>query len=393
MNLTLHRSLPAFFLVGGILTLVGVAEANNPPRPETLGPGDDVAYLRRQWNLFLSFPPAKQQRIRELDQELNSLPDEKLQHYRKVMENYLIWLDRLPEADRKKLHEPGMVPVEKLIEIRRIRLREWIATLPASYRKKWEEAKNDYDEQSKLLELWKSEQEAREEEWQLAQRHLSESGKENLTRLFENPEVKENLEPFLRNLVKFAHPLEKQLLENARQNVLNGASFEGGRLIYAIAERNPLLPGPDNVPRSYDSLPANVKALLPEPKEKANRAFREATARHANRWPDYAKAVTKYMQEQKLRLPQPLGPSKLAEMPEGVRTFYEKKLRPLLSQSEKGKKDLHQLESLEGSWPEYPEKFMEIAKRWKLTVPGWSLPAQELWDANFKVVKQLKNRP
>lgn len=392
MNPTLCRFAPAFLLLGGILALVGVAEANNP-RSETLGPGDDVANLRRQWNLFLSFSPTKQQRIRELDEQLYAFPDEKTQHYRKVMENYLTWLDRLPEVDRKKLNEPSMVPEDKLREIRQIRLREWIATLPESYRKKWDEARNDYDERSKLLELWKAEQEAREEEWQLAQRHLSEAGRENLTRLFEHPEVKEKLEPYLRNLDKFVNPLERPLLASARANLANGSLFEAGRLIYFVAERNPLIPGPDHAPRSFESLPANVKALLPDLKDKPNKAFREATARSNNRWPDYAKAVTKYMQDQKLKLPQPLGPAKLAEMPEGVRTFVEKKLQPELAKSEKGRKEWKQLQDLEGTWPDYPEKLMEVARRWKMTVPGWSLPAQELWDANFKVERLMRKRP
>jgi hypothetical protein len=369
-------------LASGMALLSGSVSANN----ET----DDVATLRQQWNLFLSFSPSKQQRIRELDQQLHALPEGKEKQYRKVMENYLAWLDHLPETDRKKLNEPGMQLEEKLYQIRQIRLREWIESLPESYRKKWDEVKADPNERSKLLEAWKEEQEIRADEWQVAQRHLGENGQMNLAKLFEHPDVKESLEAYLRNLARHIPPAERVLLEVARQNVINGSYFEAGRTIYLISERNPLLPGPENAPKSFDTLPANVKALLPDPKDKPNKLFREATQRHLNRWPDYAKAVNRYMTEHKLKLPQPLGPCKLSEMPEGVKLFVEKKLTPELLKTPKGEKELKQLLALEGTWPDYPERIMELAKNYKLTIPGWSLPAQELWNANFKVLKRTK---
>src|SRR5262245_21568800 len=94
--------------------------------------GDRVAALRRQFALFQSLPPQRQQQIRELDRKLHELEPPLQERLRRVMENYAAWLDRLSDEDRKRVL--GALPGEdRLVAILDIRRNEWIESLPAAY--------------------------------------------------------------------------------------------------------------------------------------------------------------------------------------------------------------------------------------------------------------------
>jgi hypothetical protein len=39
------------------------------------------------------------------------------------------------------------------------------------------------------------------------------------------------------------------------------------------------------------------------------------------------------------------------------------------------------LEEAQGRWPDYPRTVMELARKYKLAVPGWTLPGPaQFWD-------------
>jgi len=61
-----------------------------------------------------------------------------------------------------------------------------------------------------------------------------------------------------------------------------------------------------------------------------------------------------------------------------------------LQKSDAGKRDMQRLKEAEGRWPEYPRTVMDLAKLYKLSVPGWTLPDQkDFWD-KFRIKLQTK---
>jgi hypothetical protein len=350
-----------------------------------------VSRLRQQWAVFNSLSPLRQKQIRELDAQIHESDEATQKQYRKVMENYLVWLDRLPESERKKLSV--MTAEDKLILIKQIRQREWIDSLPKAYRDRFQAAKDNLEERRKLIEQWKEEQILMEDDWEVTQRHWGDQPQLGPMKLFELPEVKELLPAYLANLNKILSSQDQKKLEKAKE-LLEGRFFlEAGRMIYQLSEQNILLPGPETGPKNWDSLPEGVKNVITRgPNKPIPNDLRFFTSRLPNRWPDYAIAVSRYAHGHGMKFPAELGPSKLSEMPAGVREFVEKKLIPELQKSDRGKRDLRQLQDSERRWPEYPMKILELARNQGMTIPGWTLPAWDLWVTNFKPRKDRNNR-
>jgi hypothetical protein len=68
-------------------------------------------------------------------------------------------------------------------------------------------------------------------------------------------------------------------------------------------------------------------------------------------------------------------------MPGEVVQFLDKVLEPQLKKSDAGKADLEALNKAQGNWPEYPRMIVDLAKKHKLHIPGWTLPGQQQqWD-------------
>jgi hypothetical protein len=65
----------------------------------------------------------------------------------------------------------------------------------------------------------------------------------------------------------------------------------------------------------------------------------------------------------------PLGASRPGEFPREVGVFLRTKLEPKLTADEK-----QHLHAAEGKWPEYPKRLLQLAEKYKLGVPGMSLP-------------------
>ncbi len=93
-------------------------------------------------------------------------------------------------------------------------------------------------------------------------------------------------------------------------------------------------------------------------------------------WPEWAETfVILLTAEQRKEMPA-LGASRPREFPQAVQTFIETKLRPVLKAGEP-----RQLKNLEGKWPDYPRRLLELAHRHNLKVPGMSLPGTaDLWE-------------
>ena len=97
--------------------------------------------------------------------------------------------------------------------------------------------------------------------------------------------------------------------------------------------------------------------------------------------PEFAIELSKYCQKNKLTLPVPLGDCRKDQMPAEVIQYLDKTLEPARRKTDAGKVDLETLQKAQGIWPDYPKLIVELAKKHKLPIPGWTLPGPpQIWD-------------
>ena len=58
--------------------------------------------MHKRYERFQSLSLDRQQQLRQLDLDLQELPDAKLKHLIKVMQRYQAWLAQLPKAEHSK---------------------------------------------------------------------------------------------------------------------------------------------------------------------------------------------------------------------------------------------------------------------------------------------------
>jgi len=346
---------------------------------------DNASYLRSQYALLQSLPPARQQQLRDLDRQMHSLEPDAQERLERVLARYNHWLAQLSADDRKRVVDAA-TPYERLKIIEEIKDREWTESLPKVYRDKFAKTEKDA-ERRRLIENWRAEERDRRDEWQFVLRNWDDIKDNRL------PAVSPAEEVFVANLLSQLPPSERERLKKLRDQVQE----ERGRPLYLrllveMADRHPLLPGPHDGPKVYEELPKADRDAL----EKADKALIKKKGlpkelqESQGRWPDFALAVTRYARQQRIVLPEPLGPTAKEALPPEVRTFVVDKLEPALQKSEAGRRDLQRLKDAEGKWPEYPREVMELAKHYRLIVPGWMLPEQkDFWD-KFRVKLPLK---
>lgn len=100
-------------------------EPANRQRLAALSPAHRL-YLAANLNRFDRLPLAEQQRIRELDAALRTLPIEERQHYENVMRRYESWFSSLPAAGRRLIERAA--PERKLAAVEQLRVdqrRRW----------------------------------------------------------------------------------------------------------------------------------------------------------------------------------------------------------------------------------------------------------------------------
>jgi len=126
---------------------------------------------------------------------------------------------------------------------------------------------------------------------------------------------------------------------------------------------------------NYEQLPADVKRDFPRSQLPKDPAQAQRLARASGKWPNFALEFAKvWGLHKRVPLP-PLGASRPDELGTAVERFLAKKLTPALIPAE-----AQALKDLEGRWPDYPLKLLELAHKHRLAVPGMSLPwPDELW--------------
>src|SRR5262245_41264250 len=64
---------------------------------------EQFSKLRQNLKAFQNLPPQQQERLRKLDRELHEMSSASSYRLFRSLERYADWLDRLPEADRRRV--------------------------------------------------------------------------------------------------------------------------------------------------------------------------------------------------------------------------------------------------------------------------------------------------
>lgn len=374
-------------LTSAFCTLAATAAHDGPLNP------DDPAYLRRQYAWFQTLDAGRQQQLRKLHEDFLALDEKDQSRFTRVMQGYNAWLARLPEEDRQRVVTAPSA-ADRLEVVRQLREREWVETLPRPYKEVY--ARLDADARRQKVQEWRTEEAERRDEWAVAVRHWAEFQPGKVPAIFDG-DRKELVDVFVGHLKENLSDTERTELDDAQA----AANEFGIYLRYAmevarLADRHPVLPGKVG-PKAFDSLPDEVKTYL----IRNDAHFRKkgvvpsgdddakALQRAKGRWPEFAVELTRYCQKKGLKLPVPLGDCRKEDMPAEVRAFLTT-LEPQLKKTEAGKADLRALDEAHGKWPDYPRLILDLAKKYKQSIPGWTLPGPpQMWDK----LRAAKNRP
>src|SRR5262249_37688679 len=87
--------------------------------------------LKRDLAAFDALPAERQAQIRDVDRQLHETDPDTQARLWAVMERYSVWMEQLPEPERRAVLEAE----DKVTVIRGLRQREWIERLPRAIRK------------------------------------------------------------------------------------------------------------------------------------------------------------------------------------------------------------------------------------------------------------------
>jgi hypothetical protein len=377
-----RRSRVVVALSVGVLCLVTAAAPG--PRETPLNPTDHD-YLYRQHVWFQAQDPETQLRYRRLHAAFEALPPDEQAHLSRLLQSYQTWLARLPEADRDLVYA-APTAADRLAVVRRLREADWVATLPAPYRRAYDALTDDRARRAKVA-AWRAEVADRREEWAVAQKNWPEFQPGRLPAALQSEG--KALDRFLDNLRHALTDEESRQLDQAKaasEDQLSHHHFYW--LVANLAEAHPLCPGRVG-PKDFPALPAEVQSvLLAQPglfTKKGDTLVPTAEdakdlRKSVGRWPDFAVELTRYCQRHGLGDLPPLGDCKEADMPSEVREAV-KRLRDQVKRTKENREQFDQLQKAEGKWPDYPLKVAELCRKHQIPLPGWALPGPPgLWD-------------
>ncbi len=350
------------------------------PRPEAAPAGRD-----RLIALFKSYPPVRQQQLRDLDRDLHDLPAAERKELTRVLEGYAVWLDRLPDPDRKAVL--AATPDARLEAVRQAKEKAWRDALPQRAREQLNQVA-DVQERLRLVDAWKQTEKARRDEWQLARRQWEDLRQDRTPWPFSDPALAAQVDEYVKTVLKAdlatrpdgnlpAHCRlsrdEYQDLKTwhdaAKRESVGWNWFRYGMTVYRLSRQHPYLPEfgekppitePGQLPREF-LRDLRLKGGFLGPEKRPSRG----------KWPEFALDVESSTRKGGLTIPVTLGPSKPGEFKPEVSAFLTGELLPKLTAAEKGR-----LKKLEGKWPEYPREVLSLAHEKDLPVPGVTLPGK-----------------
>jgi hypothetical protein len=355
---------------------------------------------------FRSFPPERQEKIRQLEHSLDDLDSARRDRLFRVLESYSAWLYRLPDADRKTILSAPTAEkrLEAILEVRRA---QWVAHLPTAQRKQLQNLPGA--ERAALINQWKTEEIQRRESWRLPRAVTEAHRTGHPPWPFNDTKLRLEVIDFARTAYQPDDPTRSRLSSTdlARLQIsLKLAQTEDGPeaawlglLLYEFNRpegtkhlpRYELLPEPGTgkpVTEISDLWPAAIKHY----DNNSRPGLHRKVIAHAGKWPDFAREVWDDLASAKKKLDIPsnfhFGPAKPDEFKPELKRFVQdvliKKLTPAQAAS---------LKSSEGKWPEYPRELIRLARIHQLSVPGVMLPGSpEHWKRAYDITRQESTR-
>lgn len=363
-----------------------------PPAPVRLDRSIPAELQGKRFEAFRSLVPNRRQEIVTLDRQIRELPDAERDRIGGVLEDYAVWLDRLPDPLRTEvLSAPGRD--ERLTAVETVLIKERIETLPAEKRQKLKLI-TDANEKASLLKGWFDAEQEQKQEWHLAARQWQTIKDGKRPWPFAEESLRTEIEHFVKNVFKAESnpsrltPEESRRLEFIhKETERDRAWFQYGAVLLELADRHPSLPEPKDGPTitQIDHLPKAVQSEL----ARKPLVFQNRIRPTLGKWPEFALAINAENRIQKLGTHPPLGPSRPGEFREPVERFLTDALNPKLTPIQ-----ILELKRLEGRWPEYPRKMLELAKVYDLSVPGVSLPGSpRLWQQYYRYTSPKPEKP
>ena len=348
-------------------------------------------------DLFKKFPTTRQQQLRELDQQFQNLPTSERDQLGYVLESYAVWLDRLPDPDRKDVLVAASSDA-RLEKVRLLRNKQWRESHTLAVQKKLATAAT-LEERSQFIETQKKTESARRDQWSLARRQweLYHGPDRKNPWPFSDPVLTKQVDEYIKAVfkadlnAKFEPKSDAMRLSREEFSDLKmrqeAAKKEGdwslyGLLLYQLAERHPYLPEP-GIGKPLIEMPPITQPFLKEARSKGFSPKSENRQPTRGKWPEFALELANEAKKAKLTVPFSFGPCRPGEFTEPVNTFLKGSLFPLLDSNQ-----IASLEKLEGKWPEYPKLIISLARSPKidLPIPGVTLPGQpSLWVQYYQL--------
>ena len=347
--------------------------------------------------LYTSYPAARRQQLRDLDQQLREVPASQREHLVRVLEGYAVWLDQLTDADRREVLAAADADA-RLDTVRRVKERAWRDSLPAKARDQLKLVASD-QERLGLVETRKVAEHARQEEWQLARRQWDDLRPDRKPWPFSDPDLARGVDEYIRTVLKVdpsvrpegkgdlpatwrVTPAEYADLRVRHLAAANGGGgwdwFSYGLVVHRLSQKHPYLPPFD------DRKPLTDATTLPLPLVRELRAKGGLQLNEKRwtrgKWPEFALEVDAAADRARVKLAEKLGPSRPGEFSPAVNVLLDG-LLPMLTPDERVG-----LEKLEGEWPEYPRAVVRLAQKHDLSISGVTLPGRpSLWTRYYSL--------
>ena len=338
---------------------------------------------------FRALPVARRAEVTKLDHDLHAKEPKERDRLFRVLEAYAVWLDRLPDAERRGVLRAA-TPALRLRVVASIREQQWMEVLPPPLRKKAASLTNPA-EKAELIQHWKDEEAIRRDRWAFIRQHAEAFAANKSPWPFDTESGRKEVIEFARTTFRTDDPkrcrLTAEELGEYRRTLTvaerDGAWAWYGLTVYELSKLHPYLPEPaesKHMLMDLGDLPDPISKLLRKGGPPRLRAV-------SGRWPEFPLELHRELQGGKNPFFPPLGPCRLNDFKSPVRDFATKELFPKLTSDERAA-----LQRLEGRWPDYPREFVRLATKYDIAVPGVTLPGPpRKWDSTYDV--RLRPRP
>jgi hypothetical protein len=350
-------------LLGGLICLLGgsadrdTLERNQQRLEKWKADPEQYARLLGDLRSFFALPPERQAALRDIDTKIHSGSLAKQARIWGVLERYNDWLDRLSNDDRRRVLDAPTTE-DRLAVIRFLRDRDWAERAPPVI--KLELSKLPPEQRLRRIAELREEERQQRRAWDKTLPPLPDDTPR--PRHFDElpPEVQE----FVRNDLAAAISPESIGWLLAAEGMWPEYPQRLAELSRAYVTYRP---SPSLGPiRTMRDLPNDLAKLYRAEKGKVN--FKGLAQRQG--WPDFAITFERICREQKIRCPE-LGACHPQQFPQVTQEFIRTQLAD----------HAEELRALEGKWPQYPERLLELARTKGMIIPGLMLPGPaKMWE-------------